>query len=68
MRRPRFLAWILGLGLFIVAAYLLASLRKKYDAPDNPWGGKTMDWETSSPPITHNFEGNPVPTHGPYDY
>jgi cytochrome c oxidase subunit 1 len=61
-------SWILGLGLFIVLGYLLASLRKPYDAPPNPWGGKTLEWTTSSPPITHNFETTPVLTHGPYDY
>ncbi len=61
-------SWVLGLGLFIIAGYLLASLRKPYDAPANPWGGKTLEWETASPPITHNFETTPVLTHGPYDY
>src|SRR5580692_6607380 len=61
-------SWVLGLGLFITAAYLLASLRKPMDAPDNPWGGTTMEWLTSSPPITHNFEDQPVLEHEPYDY
>ncbi len=61
-------SWVLALGLFMVGGYLLASLRKPYDAPDNPWGGKTLEWTTSSPPITHNFETTPVLTHGPYDY
>ncbi|MCX6594491.1 MAG: cytochrome c oxidase subunit I [Acidobacteria bacterium] len=61
-------SWILALGLFIAAGVLMASLRKKYDAPDNPWGSKTMEWETQSPPITHNFPNNPVMLHGPYDY
>src|SRR6266404_935167 len=61
-------SWVLGMGLFITAAYLLASLRKPMDAPDNPWGGTTMEWQTSSPPITHNFEEQPVLEHAPYDY
>jgi cytochrome c oxidase subunit 1 len=61
-------SWILGLGLFLVLAYLLASLRKKYDAGDNPWGGTTLEWQTSSPPITHNFEQTPVASRPPYDY
>jgi len=48
----RFDLWVVGtgMGLLITAAYLLASLRKPYDAPDNPWGGTTMEWLTSSPP------------------
>jgi len=61
-------SWILGLGLFITAAYLLASLRKPMDAPDNPWNGTTLEWKTSSPPITHNFEEQPVLEREPYDY
>jgi cytochrome c oxidase subunit 1 len=61
-------SWILSAGLFLTLGYLLASLRKRYDAPANPWGGKTMEWLTQSPPITENFEGQPVATHGPYDF
>jgi cytochrome c oxidase subunit 1 len=61
-------SWVLGMGLFITAAYLFASLRKPMDAPDNPWGGTTMEWLTSSPPIEHNFEEQPVLEHEPYDY
>jgi cytochrome c oxidase subunit 1 len=61
-------SWILAAGLFLCAAYLLASLRKKPDAVPNPWGGKTLEWEAQSPPITHNFHETPVVTHGPYDF
>ncbi len=61
-------SWILALGFIITAAYLLASLRKEPDAPDNPWGGTTLEWQTSSPPITHNFEDQPVLERAPYDY
>jgi cytochrome c oxidase subunit 1 len=61
-------SWILALGLFITAGYLLASLRKKYDAPANPWCGTTLEWQTQSPPVTHNFEHEPEVHHMPYDY
>jgi cytochrome c oxidase subunit 1 len=62
-------SWILAAGLFLIAAYLLASLRtKKGGMVANPWGSRTLEWEASSPPITHNFEGQPVLQHGPYDY
>jgi len=61
-------SWIIAAGLFLTLGYLLASLRKRYDAPANPWGGKTMEWLTQSPPITENFEVQPVATHGPYDF
>jgi cytochrome c oxidase subunit I len=61
-------SWILGAGLFLTAAYLLATFRKPMDAPKNPWGGRTMEWETQSPPITHNFDYDPILVHGPYDF
>jgi cytochrome c oxidase subunit 1 len=61
-------SWILGAGLFLTAAYLLATFRKPMDAPANPWGGRTFEWETQSPPIPHNFDFDPILTHGPYDF
>jgi cytochrome c oxidase subunit 1 len=61
-------SWVLGFGLFMAAINLFAALRKPYDAPANPWGGTTLEWETQSPPIEHNFEHDMVLTHAPYDY
>jgi cytochrome c oxidase subunit 1 len=61
-------SWVLALGLFITLGYLIASLMRKKDAPANPWGGATLEWETTSPPPPDNFDQSPVLTHGPYDY
>ncbi len=61
-------SWVLGSGLFLTAIYLVASLKTGPLAPDNPWGGTTMEWESSSPPVVHNFEEQPVFEHEPYDY
>jgi cytochrome c oxidase subunit I len=61
-------SWVIGLSLFMTLAYLLASLRKPMDAPENPWGGTTLEWACSSPPIMHNFEEQPVVEREPYDY
>jgi len=61
-------SWILGLGFVIMAGYLFASLRKKFDAPANPWHGRTLEWQIPSPPITHNFHEIPVVNSDPYDY
>jgi cytochrome c oxidase subunit 1 len=61
-------SWVLALGLIITLGYLIASLRKKPDAPANPWGSATFEWETSSPPPPNNFDHTPLVTHGPYDY
>jgi cytochrome c oxidase subunit 1 len=61
-------SWILGVGFIIVAIYLVISLRSKEKAPSNPWGSRTLEWMTSSPPTHHNFDHTPVVVHGPYDY
>jgi cytochrome c oxidase subunit 1 len=58
---------ILGIGIVIATFVLLHSLFRGKRAPDNPWGGATLDWETSSPPSPHNFEKTPV-AGDPYDY
>jgi cytochrome c oxidase subunit I len=62
-------ATILGVGLMLPLFYFLASLgRRGRWAGDNPWGATGLEWETSSPPPTHNFESPPIVTHGPYEY
>jgi cytochrome c oxidase subunit 1 len=50
---------VLGLGVipFLVAVW--QALRRPADAPDNPWGGYTLEWATTSPPPTHNFTSLP---------
>ncbi|TNE50604.1 MAG: cytochrome c oxidase subunit I [Deltaproteobacteria bacterium] len=62
-------SWILLAGLLITAFYLLSSLLfRKKDVGPNPWNAKSLEWETQSPPITHNFATDPVCLHGPYEY
>ncbi|MDQ2646081.1 MAG: cytochrome c oxidase subunit I [Myxococcota bacterium] len=61
-------AYVLGLGFLLTAFYLFASLRKKNnDAPSNPWGGTTLEWQTVSPPPYYNFHQPPEVFQGPYD-
>jgi cytochrome c oxidase subunit 1 len=55
------------LGAFIqVPSYaifvynVLSSLRHGAPAGDNPWGAWTLEWATSSPPPTYNFETIPA--------
>ena len=61
-------SWVLGLGLTLVLVTLLSSLKSGAKAPSNPWGGKTLEWETQSPPVTENFHRTPLVTHGPYEF
>lgn len=60
-------SYILAVGLFLALFNLLASLRNKGVAPE-PWRGVSLEWETATPPIEHNFESIPVVTAGPYDF
>ena len=61
-------SFLFGISLFIILFYLIQSLISGKKAPQNPWGGVSMEWETQTPPIEHNFEGQPVCTYGPYDF
>ena len=61
-------ASILGLGFLIPIIYLTWSLKYGEKAGSNPWGATTLDWQTSSPPITENFAITPVVTVEAYDY
>jgi cytochrome c oxidase subunit 1 len=61
-------ASILGVGYLIPFIYLLWSLKYGPDAPPNPWGATTMEWQTASPPPTANFEVTPVVTQDAYTY
>jgi cytochrome c oxidase subunit I len=52
-------AYVLGLGILVFFANLVVSLFKGKPAEDNPWGGWTLEWATSSPPPPHNFDRIP---------
>ena len=61
-------SWLIGLGFFILLGVLIHSLVAGKKAPANPWHSKTLEWETESPPIFHNFDKTPTVTAGPYEY
>jgi cytochrome c oxidase subunit 1 len=61
-------ASILGLGYIIPMIYLIWSLKYGPRASENPWGAKGLEWQTSSPPITSNFEETPVVTADTHRY
>jgi len=37
-------------------------------AGSNPWGAVGLEWTTTSPPPTENFEQTPIVTWEAYDY
>jgi cytochrome c oxidase subunit 1 len=61
-------ASILAVGYLLPLAYLVWSLRYGPVAGPNPWDAKGLEWQTSSPPPTHNFEQMPVVQEEAYAY
>ncbi|MCA9507571.1 MAG: hypothetical protein KC505_04010, partial [Myxococcales bacterium] len=62
-------SFLLGIGFFVVLFNLLHSLFKGKKAPANPFHATTLEWtHTQSPPISHNFDEQPIYNHEPYIY
>jgi len=61
-------ATILGLGYVLPMVYLIWSMRYGPKASANPWPSTGLEWQTSSPPPTGNFEVPPGVTNDPYDF
>jgi cytochrome c oxidase subunit I len=59
--------FILGFGI-ILMLYNLFRTKRGAQVPNNPWGGRTLEWKISSPPPRENFETIPQINHDPYDY
>ena len=52
------------IGLFVIIHGLIWGAK----ASKNPWGSKTLEWQTASPPPHENFDKTPEVTGGPYEY
>jgi cytochrome c oxidase subunit I len=61
-------ASILAVGYLLPMLYFLWSMRYGKIAPDNPWGAAGLEWMTTSPPTTSNFDEIPTVTWEAYNY
>ena len=61
-------ASILAVGFLLPMIYLVWSLQYGKDAGPNPYRAAGLEWMTSSPPSTFNFEETPVVTWEAYNY
>jgi cytochrome c oxidase subunit 1 len=59
---------VLALGYLFPFTYLIHSIFYGKPAGDNPWGATGLEWKTSSPPPTFNFNYSPVVAEMPYEY
>ena len=60
-------SYLMAIGFVLTAVYLIDSLFRGKRAPSNPWGGRSLEWQCTSPPPTENFAT--TPTVGDcYDY
>ncbi len=49
-------SYTIALSVFIFLINVIKTMRKDKDAGDDPWGGATLEWATSSPPPAHDFD------------
>ncbi|MAH64932.1 MAG: cytochrome c oxidase subunit I [Phycisphaerae bacterium] len=52
-------SYIMAAGFFWTLFYLLQSLFSGAKAPANPWGGRSLEWQCTSPPPHDNFKTTP---------
>ncbi|MCM2132121.1 cytochrome o ubiquinol oxidase subunit I [Larsenimonas rhizosphaerae] len=56
-------AVVIAFGIFFQLLQIVVSIRqrdKNRDVTGDPWGGRTLEWSTSSPPPFYNFAHTPV--------
>jgi cytochrome c oxidase subunit 1/cytochrome c oxidase subunit I+III len=58
-------AYLLAAGLLLIVANLVTSLFKGERVGNDPWGGDTLEWATTSPPPPYNYAVIPKVT-SPY--
>jgi cytochrome c oxidase subunit 1 len=54
-------AFLLGASTLPFLWNVWITLRRGEPAGDDPWGGHTLEWATTSPPPPHNFQPGALP-------
>lgn len=61
-------AYTIGVGMLIFLGAIISSWKYGDIAPSNPWGSKSLEWQTPTPVPLDNFAVLPVVTERPYNY
>ena len=61
-------SWLIGGGFVVALIVIVWAVFKGPKAGADPWGAKTLEWRTASPPPHENFSETPKVTTGPYHY
>ncbi|MBK9740528.1 MAG: cbb3-type cytochrome c oxidase subunit I [Actinobacteria bacterium] len=61
-------AYTIGIGMLVFLYAIVTSWRSSVLAAANPWGAKTLEWQTETPVPLENFPVLPVVTSDPYGY
>ncbi len=61
-------SYMIGIGFVVALIAVIQALLNGEKAGPNPWGAKTLEWTTASPPPHENFVKTPIVTAGPYEY
>jgi len=61
-------AYTIGMGVLIFLAAIIFSWKSGEVASGNPWGSKSLEWQTPTPVPLENFPVLPVVTERPYNY
>ena len=61
-------AYIIGIGMLIFAGAVVYSWSSGDRAPANPFGSKSLEWQTPTPVPLENFAVLPVISERPYTY
>jgi cytochrome c oxidase subunit 1 len=60
-------SYVIALAMIAFAVNVVVSLGRRIDGGDDPWGGQTLEWATTSPPPPENFAAPlpPIRSHAP---
>ncbi len=52
-------SYVMTVGALLFVWSVIQAFRRRVPAGDDPWGGYTLEWYTTSPPPEHNFHSLP---------